>query len=111
ALSYAIEQANALKVPLVVVFFVWETGRDPQLRHYDFMLRGLADTAIQLRSKGIGFVLRRLEPVQGILDFSREVGACLVVTDRSPLNHGRLRRSKAATRLDVPLTQVDARFI
>jgi deoxyribodipyrimidine photo-lyase len=111
ALIHAVEVANELRLPLVVVFFVWEGMRHAYVRHFDFMLRGLAQVAKDLDSQGIGFVMRHSSPVAGIVSFTKEVNAACVVTDQSYLQLGKSRRQLAASKLDVPLEAVDASLI
>jgi deoxyribodipyrimidine photo-lyase len=111
ALLRAIEIANEHHVPVVVAFFVWELSRNAYVRHYDFMLRGLVETAQTLREYGIGFVMRHQSPVEGIEILALELKAIAVITDQSYLILGKSRRMKAANRLSIPLEAVDAGMI
>ena len=111
ALVRAIELANERKLPVVVVFFVWELSHNAYVRHYDFMLRGLAETAQALREQGIGFIMRHEAPVDGIVHLANELSAAVVITDQSYLKLGKSRRLRAAKLLPVPLEAVDAGVI
>jgi deoxyribodipyrimidine photo-lyase len=88
ALEYAIAAANRLGLPVLVIFALTEKTCFANDRHYTFMLEGLAETAGQLRRRGIGFVIRRGSPPRIVAQL---VGrAALVVCD-----HGYLQRQKS----------------
>ena len=53
ALEYALEQANALDLPLLVCFGL-TAFPEANARHYDFMLRGLAEVRLRLTERGVG---------------------------------------------------------
>ena len=58
ALNTAIAAANALAQPVVVFFGLLARHKGANLRHYSFMIEGLADTARELARRRCGFVLR-----------------------------------------------------
>lgn len=57
ALEFAIERANLLKKPLLVVFGLTADYPEANERHYKFMLEGLADIKKNLDRRNIGFEL------------------------------------------------------
>src|SRR5690349_14587662 len=61
ALEYALEQANVLDLPLVVCFGL-TAFPEANVRHYDFMLRGLAEVREKLAKRGVAFVIRKAAP-------------------------------------------------
>jgi deoxyribodipyrimidine photo-lyase len=87
ALETAIAAANRLRIPVLVAFALADPLPRAQARHYAFMLEGLAETAQQLRARGVGFVIRRGSPPQVILRLAPR--AALIVCDR-----GYLRRQQ-----------------
>lgn len=111
ALSYATGLANALAKPLVVYFGLFDAYPMASARAFCFMLQGLKEIAQALRERGIGFVLRREPPAQGIVQLAQELRACAVVVDEDYLNIGRSWRADAAQALDVRLFQVDAETV
>lgn len=111
ALIRAIELGNELGVPVVVAFFVHKGMGNAYVRHYDFMLRGIAETARELRSSGIGFVMRIGDPVAGVPEMAEELGAAAVVTDQSYIVWGRRVRAEVAARLSTRCEGVDAATI
>ncbi|MBW4061421.1 deoxyribodipyrimidine photo-lyase [Candidatus Saccharibacteria bacterium] len=111
ALVRAIELANQYEVPLVVAFFVWDGLKNAYLRHFEFMLRGLSEVAADLDRQQIGFVMRRDEPVHGIVALREELQALAVVTDQGYLRLAKRRRERAALALSVPLEAIDAAMI
>ncbi len=104
ALEYAIERANALGLPVQVVFAL--TGfPEANARHYAFMLQGLADVAVRLVARGIGFSLRygAVDPV--VTELAHD--AALVVCDRGYLRVQRDWRRTLAAALNCKLVQVE----
>ena len=111
ALTRAVELANELGVPVVVAFFVHTKLDNAYIRHYDFMLRGLAEVAESLRELGISFVMRVGDPTDGVPALVRELGAAAVVTDQSYLRWGVKVRGTVAERVEVAMEAVDAHSI
>ncbi len=71
ALEFAIAQANRLDLPVWVIFALTDDYPDANLRHYRFMLEGLAETRRLLASRRIGLAVRKGDPVavvQPLLD-------------------------------------------
>ena len=62
ALEYAITQANRLDLPVLVVFALTDSYPEANLRHYRFMLEGLAETRRQLAGRRIGMVVQKGDP-------------------------------------------------
>lgn len=111
ALHYALLKANERRVPLAVVFNLVTKFGDTTHRHYDFMLRGLAEVATELEARGIPFVLLEGEPSTTIPKFvtTHQVGE--VVVDQNPLRFTNAWREDVAATLSIPLTEVDAHNI
>lgn len=93
--------------PLVVGFCLVQGFLGATLRHYDFMLRGLAQVAEGLGALGIPFVLRLGEPGQEIPRLASELGAGVVVTDFDPLRVKQVWQEQVIQGLSVPLIEVD----
>src|SRR6516162_11357520 len=83
ALEYAIERANELDLPLVVGFGLTSGFPEANLRHYHFMLEGLADTARALHRRGARFVLQLGDPARVALRLGQK--AAIIVCDRGYL--------------------------
>jgi deoxyribodipyrimidine photo-lyase len=111
ALAYAIEQANVLGVSVVVAFVVHTKLGNAYVRHYDFMLRGLVQTAQRLRAQGVGFVMRAGDPIVVVPALVQELGTSLLVTDQSYLRWGTSVRRAVAERVDVRMDVVDGHTI
>jgi len=118
ALLKAQDLALEKKASLLVCFCLVPKFLDATLRHFDFMLQGLAETCKDLQSLNIGFVLLKGQSVTEVPKFVRKLqqmgkkgGVHAVVCDTSPL---RVPRSwtagvaKALQNMKVPLLQVDA---
>lgn len=87
ALEVAVTAANRLRLPVVAAFALTTELPLANARHYTFMLQGLAETAEQLRTRGIGFVIRYGPPPRIVIELARR--AALLVCDQ-----GYLRRQK-----------------
>ena len=81
ALCFASQEADRLGLPLLTLFVLSEypQATPPQ---YRWMLAGLRQTAAILQDAGIGFLLRRGNPLDIVLEVASQ--AALVVVDRSP---------------------------
>lgn len=109
ALEYAAAEANRLELPLVAAFGLTDDYPEANLRHYAFLLEGLAETAGALKRRGIAFVLRRGSPPEVALALGRE--AALLVCDRGYLRHQRAWRSHVAREAACPVVQVEGDVI
>ena len=105
ALEYAIAEANARAKPVVAFFGLTGDFPEANLRHYRFLLEGLAHTRAALERRGIGLVVHRISPEAGAVRLARE--AALVITDRGYLRIQRQWRERVAERIGCPLVQVE----
>jgi deoxyribodipyrimidine photo-lyase len=86
ALLFAQQEAIAHGCPLEVVFTLTPTYPMANMRHYDFMLRGLRDVDQQLAELGIKFtVITNANPAKAFEEYVIKEGISLVVTDFDPL--------------------------
>lgn len=100
------EQANRLRQPLFVFFFLNPGFPEAGLRHYVFMLQGLLETRRRLEERGIPLILRVGDPPEELSKAA--AGASLVVTDRGYLKVHREWRSRAAGMLSCPLFEIES---
>ena len=104
ALEYAVEQANALRLPTLVGFaltsFPGANGR-----HYRFMLEGLRETAKRLAARGLGFCLRIGPPEEVVPELARN--AALLVGDVGYLRVQLAWRTAVAKRVACPVVLVE----
>ncbi len=110
ALDVAIEAANELEKPLAVFFGLRPDYPQANLRHYAFLVEGLAETARRIEARGAAFIFRPF-PDHRLIPFCDEVKACLVIGDENPLREPERWRRSAAEKLRVPLWTVDADVI
>ena len=115
-LLHASELAGG-KNPLIVVFCLSPSFIGATMRHYDFMLRGLQQVELDLRSLGYEFVLLSGAADKVLPKFVREVGAGAVVTDFDPLRIKQQWQAGIGQEIEVPLIEMDghnvvpARFV
>jgi deoxyribodipyrimidine photo-lyase len=105
ALEYAIDQANALDLPLLVCFGLMDDYPEANQRHYAFMLEGLADVESDLRERGIKFIIKHGSPPGAAIHFSQH--AALIVCDRGYTQHQKRWREEVADGVDCRVVRVE----
>ncbi|MGQ9803535.1 MAG: deoxyribodipyrimidine photo-lyase [Anaerolineae bacterium] len=105
ALEFAVDLADERGLPLLVAFGLTPNYPEANLRHYNWMLEGLRETAQALQDRGIGFLLRLGHPPDVALELA--AGAAAVVTDRGYLRHQRAWRHYLAERAPCPVIEVE----
>jgi deoxyribodipyrimidine photo-lyase len=107
ALNAAIALGNTLHLPIVVLFVIADYPA-ANLRHYTFMLEGLAVAAEALQKCGTPLILRRGEPVQEVVRMTRELQAVAVISDECELRTPHSWRMALKEILAIPFACVDA---
>ena len=105
ALEYAIEAANNLGKPLLVLFALTDRFPEATLRHYTFLAEGLIETARLLDQRGI-----RLQVVVGDPETTVPAAAedaCLLVTDFGYQTIQREWRAVVWGRISCPKVSVE----
>ena len=109
ALEYAVKQANELDLGVVVAFGFTDDYPEANLRHYTFMVEGLAETNALLEKRGIKMVVRRGSPPDVALKLGRD--AAIIVCDRGYLKHQRIWQDKVARKSICRVVQVESDVI
>ena len=92
ALLRAIERANEARLPVRVAFVLFAGFPEANVRHFTFMLEGLKEVGRECVRRGIGFELRRGEPVAEVTQLLQDAAA--VVCDTGYLSHQRAWRDR-----------------
>ncbi len=106
ALEYAIARANDMKLPLLAIFGLAEKYPEANIRHYAFMIEGLAETRKSLEKRGVKLVVRKGDPAELALDAGRQ--AALLVCDRGYTNHQKAWRQRVARKAACPAVQIES---
>ena len=106
ALEYAVQRANDLDQPLLVVFGLTDDYPEANLRHYAFMLEGLKDAQRALQKRGIKMVVRKGSPDEVAIEAGED--ASLIVTDRGYMRPQKKWREKVAGEAGCLVTQVES---
>ena len=106
ALEYAVQRANDLDQPLLVVFGLTDDYPEANLRHYTFMLEGLKDAQEALKKRSIKMVVREGSPDKVALEAGKE--ASLIVTDRGYMRPQKRWRERVAREAGCLVTQVES---
>lgn len=109
ALSYAIECANDLKCPLVVLFVVSRHYPNANLRHYKFMLEGLKNIMPKLKRLGCHFHLEVGVSEEIVFRLSRN--ARQTILDKGYLKHEREMRAIIAQKIQHRVVMVDTNCV
>lgn len=107
ALDVAIAAARALDLPLVVAFRLGTGPTGLELRHVEWMLRGLPETFAACRARGAHVMLVGRDG-PSIDELARDARAALVVADDDVMPLARAARARVAKQLSVPFVTVDA---
>jgi deoxyribodipyrimidine photo-lyase len=95
----------------LAVFFGLHHGYpNANLRHYAFLVEGIAETKERIEKRGATFILRAF-PNHDLIRFCNEVKPALVIGDENPMRQPEEWRRSAARKLTVPLWTVDADVI
>ncbi len=94
ALSYGIALANKFKLKLVVYFGLTTSYPEANMRHYTFMMEGLAEVMTELEGLGIGWVMADASPDEGIIPLLSQ--AQMLIMDKGYLPIQRQWRKKVA---------------
>ncbi|WP_035247980.1 deoxyribodipyrimidine photo-lyase [Desulfogranum mediterraneum] len=111
ALLWAQEEALLHHKPLQVLFCCMRDYPGANLRHYDFMLQAMAELGQGLRQHNIELVLLAGEPAALLPAYVEQSDAHALVTDFDPLRIKQLWKKQLASRLKVPLFEVDSHNI
>ncbi len=117
ALLYAIEIANSTKSDLIVCFNLMSNFLNAPLRHFDFMLQGLKETAKELELLNIPFTILFGDAGSNIPSLIEQAQAGLLITDFDPLKIKVERNNKILAKINIAFHEVDthniipARFI
>lgn len=110
ALDTAIEAGNRLQLPVVVFFGLHPRYPGANLRHYSFLIDGLAETSRRVLDRG-AFFLFRPYPDHNLIDLCDQLRPAIVVGDENPLREPERWRESAAKRLGATFVTVDADVI
>ncbi len=111
ALLHARSRALELRRPLIVVFCLAPAFLGAGYRQFAFMLRGLEETAGNLRRKNIAFFLLRGEPGREIPRFLKQCRSALLVGDFNPLRLPRSWQAAVAREISIAFDEIDSHNI
>ncbi len=111
ALLYAQEIAFERKAPLAVAFCLVPQFLGATMRHYGFMLKGLAEVEADLKKLGIPFFLLTGNPPEEIPKFLKKVKAGALVSDFLPLKISRTWKEEVRKATKISFYVVDAHNI
>ncbi len=105
ALEHAIFLSNEHRLPLVVLFVIVPDYPEANLRSFHFMFLGLKEVAHALAERGLTFVVQVGDPVEEVLEMSKEAG--FLVLDVEYLRHQRKWQESVIQKAPCPVIQVE----
>ncbi|MCW2923953.1 MAG: phr [Thermoleophilia bacterium] len=108
AFDTALETANELGLPLVVVFNLSKGPPENDLRHVRHMLAAFPELAERVVRRGAAFAVRGYGARGTLSAALGRLRPAVVVTDDDAMPHARDARRRVAAALEVPLVSVDA---
>ena len=111
ALLAAQQDALVNKLPLVVCFNLLTSIGVRSREHYEFMLKGIEEVAKKLEKLQISFILTHGRAKNTISELIREMQACAVYLDFSPLDGPRALSNYIASTTDASVYVVDTHNI
>ncbi|KAL6069158.1 Deoxyribodipyrimidine photo-lyase [Balamuthia mandrillaris] len=116
ALLHAKELADALNVPMGVLFCMVPGFKGAGLRQFSFMVKGLQEVEQTLQAINVPFCILTGQPKERIPEFLQSYAVSHLVYDFSPMNIGRQWKMEVASAgylqdSDVQVTEVDAHNI
>jgi deoxyribodipyrimidine photo-lyase len=109
ALEHAVYRANRLNLPLLAYFGLTNEFPSSNIRHFSFMLQGLAEVSEDLEQRGIPFILRNEDPAIGMQALARK--AALVVVDQGYLRTNRNWYDQVSGSVTCPVEQVETNVL
>ena len=109
ALEYAVQNANELGQPLLVVFGLMDDYPSANARHYAFMLEGLRDVQESLKGHGIKFVVRKGAPDKVALRLGEN--ASMIVSEGAYLRPERSWRQRVAEQAGRRVVRVESNVV
>lgn len=109
ALELAIQKANELNQPVVLIFGLTDDYPEANFRHYKFMLEGLRETQNALKERDVKLVIRRKSPDSAVIEAAKK--ASIVIVDAGQLLIQRQWRQAVAQKIDCPLFEVETNLI
>lgn len=107
-LIYAQDVALAASRPLEVLFCLTEDFPGATVRSYDFMLRGLSETAERLKTLNISFGILKGHPPTALASHMEKLDPAMVVVDFSPIRAHKSWIAAFAARHLGKIRQVDS---
>lgn len=110
-LVFAQLKSIELNRPLVILFVLAPRFLGAAVRQYDFMLKGLQETAHALNQLGIAMEVQLGEPQQEVVRFIRNHDSALLIADFDPLKMKRIWLQEICENVECPVYEVDSHNI
>ena len=109
ALEYAIDFANTLNLPIIVIFVLIEGFSHANERHYKFMLEGITEVQKDLKKRKIKMIIRKDDPVLLLQKLCEH--SALLISDIGYLNYERFIRFEISKKINCYMVGVESNII
>ena len=111
ALLFTAELGRQHNLPLLVFFTLDPQYPGANLRHFDFMLKGLQLLEKQLNDVNISLFVRLGNPVEQVISAIKEYKISCLITDFDPLQIKQHWKKSIAAQISIPFYEVDTHNI
>ncbi len=108
ALEYAVERANELAKPLLVVFVLVENFPEANFRHFLFLTEGLPELQKDLQQRGIGFEVIKIKQFTDLAEELMKLTPALLVMDKGYLLEQRKWQEEVLQRMQMRVWRVES---
>ena len=109
SLELAIQKANELGNPLLVVFALVDSYPEANYRHYQFMLEGLNEVANSLKKRKIKMVIQYGDPIQIVKKLNEK--SSILILDRCYLRVDKKWQNEVAKESDCKVIRVESNSV
>ncbi len=111
AVQYGMETAKNMKSDFIVCFNLVSNFLNAPQRHFEFMLKGLEETALELQNLNIPFLLLIGKPEEEIPKLINDTNAGLLITDFDPLKIKLKWKNEINNNINIAFHEVDTHNI
>ncbi|WOF15799.1 deoxyribodipyrimidine photolyase [Methanoplanus sp. FWC-SCC4] len=109
ALEYSALTANKMNLPLVVYFGIYRNFPESNLRHFQFMLEGLKETAKELKNRGCFVYFSCESPPHGAIRLSKK--AAVMIADYGYLSIHKEWYDETAKKSQCPVILAESNVV
>jgi deoxyribodipyrimidine photo-lyase len=111
SLLYTQEYALKHNKPLIIVFNLFHSFLDATIRQFDFMLKGISETAEHAKDLNIPFYILHGDPVSNLSSLINQNQISALFTDFCPIRIINEAKQDLISKIEIPVFEVDSQNI